>query len=239
MLLSPWGLWHTKLFDKDSEAAVGLIGGALMNTKFKYDSITDEEIAGRFRLGDNNAMDFLMEKYKFLVRGKAKALFLIGGDRDDLIQEGMIGLYKAIRDYDEDKQNSFFSFADLCISRQIYSAIKASNRKKNIPLNTYISLYTPAYEEDGERDGKENLVDIIHQKNPSNPEELIIDKENTSMIEYELVRRLSDLEKQVLSLYMQDLKYVQIAEVLGKEPKTIDNALTRIKTKLNQVLKVI
>ena len=180
-----------------------------------------------------------MEKYKYLVRSKAKALFLIGGDKDDLIQEGMIGLYKAIRDYQSGKDNSFFTFADLCVSRQIYSAIKASNRKKNIPLNTYISLYAPAYGENSDAEEKENLVDIIYQKNVSNPEELVIDKENTSMIEYELVRRLSDLEKRVLGLYMRDLKYVQIAEVLGKEPKTIDNALTRIKTKLNQVLKVI
>ncbi|MDF2542675.1 MAG: hypothetical protein K0S47_2393 [Herbinix sp.] len=204
-----------------------------------YDSLSDEEIVNNIQEGDQPAIDYLMEKYKYLVRNKAKALFLIGGDKDDLIQEGMIGLYKAIRDYREDKDSSFFHFADLCISRQIYSAIKASNRKKNLPLNTYISLYTPAYGENSDNDEKESLVDIIYQKNESNPEDLIIDKENTSMIEYELVRRLSDLEKQVLDLYMQDLKYVQIAEVLGKEPKTIDNALTRIKTKLNQVLKVI
>ncbi len=205
----------------------------------KYDSLSDEEILERIKQGDQPAIDYLMEKYKYLVRSKAKALFLIGGDKDDLIQEGMIGLYKAIRDYQSGKDNSFFNFADLCVSRQIYSAIKASNRKKNIPLNTYISLYAPAYGENGETEEKENLVDIIYQKNLSNPEELVIDKENTSMIEYELVRRLSDLEKRVLGLYMQDLKYLQIAEVLGKEPKTIDNALTRIKTKLNQVLKVI
>jgi RNA polymerase sporulation-specific sigma factor len=205
----------------------------------KYDSLSDEEILERIKLGDQPAIDYLMEKYKYLVRSKAKALFLIGGDKDDLIQEGMIGLYKAIRDYQAGKDNSFFNFADLCVSRQIYSAIKASNRKKNIPLNTYISLYAPAYGDNSDMEEKENLVDIIYQKNVSNPEELVIDKENTSMIEYELVRRLSDLEKQVLGLYMQDLKYIQIAEVLGKEPKTIDNALTRIKTKLNQVLKVI
>ncbi len=205
----------------------------------KYDSLSDEEILERIKQGDQPAIDYLMEKYKYLVRSKAKALFLIGGDRDDLIQEGMIGLYKAIRDYQSGKDNSFFNFADLCVSRQIYSAIKASNRKKNIPLNTYISLYAPAYGENSDTEEKENLVDIIYQKNVSNPEELVIDKENTSMIEYELVRRLSDLEKRVLGLYMQDLKYLQIAEVLGKEPKTIDNALTRIKTKLNQVLKVI
>ena len=210
-----------------------------MNTAFNYNTLTDEDIVCRIQNGDQPAIDYLLEKYKYLVRNKAKALYLIGGDKDDLIQEGMIGLYKAIRDYQLGKDNSFFNFADLCISRQIYSAIKASNRKKNIPLNTYISLDTPAYGESSDAEEKEALVDIIHQKYVSNPEELVIDKENTSMIEYELVRRLSDLEKRVLSLYMQDLKYVQIAEVLGKEPKTVDNALTRIKTKLNQVLKEI
>ncbi len=210
-----------------------------MNTVMEYDMLSDEDIVNRIQTGDQPAIDFLLEKYKYLVRSKAKALFLIGGDKDDLIQEGMIGLYKAIRDYQSNKDNSFFNFADLCISRQIYSAIKASNRKKNIPLNTYISLYTPAYGDNSDTEEKESLVDIIHQKYVSNPEELVIDKENTSMIEYELVRRLSDLEKQVLNLYMQDIKYIQIAEVLGKQPKTIDNALTRIKTKLNQVLKVI
>jgi RNA polymerase sporulation-specific sigma factor len=210
-----------------------------MDAAAKYEALSDEEIVCSIQNGDQPAMDYLLEKYKYLVRNKAKALYLIGGDKDDLIQEGMIGLYKAIRDYQQNKDNSFFNFADLCISRQIYSAIKASNRKKNIPLNNYISLDTPAYGENSDTDEKESLVDIIHQKYVSNPEELVIDKENTSMIEYELVRRLSDLEKQVLGLYMQDLKYVQIAEVLGKEPKTIDNALTRIKTKLNQVLKEI
>jgi len=210
-----------------------------MNTAVKYETLSDEEIVDRIQKGDQPAIDYLMEKYKYLVRSKAKALFLIGGDKDDLIQEGMIGLYKAIRDYQIDHNNSFFNFADLCVSRQIYSAIQASNRKKNIPLNTYISLYTPAYGENSDTEEREELVDIIHQKYISNPEELVIDKENTSMIEYELVRRLSDLEKQVLDFYMQDFKYTQIAEVLGKEPKTIDNALTRIKAKLNQVLKVI
>ena len=208
-----------------------------MTSSTELDTRSDNEIVFLIREGNQSAMDYLLEKYKYLVRNEAKALFLIGGDRDDLIQEGMIGLYKAIRDFQSDKDNSFFNFADLCISRQIYSAIKASNRKKNIPLNTYISLYAPAYGENSDSEEKETLVDIIHQKNVSNPEELVIDKENTSMIEYELVRRLSNLEKQVLDLYMQDLKYIQIAEVLGKEPKTIDNALTRIKTKLNQVLK--
>lgn len=208
-----------------------------MNNDINYDSLLDEEIVARTQQGDRPATDYLLEKYKYLVRNKAKQLFLIGGDRDDLIQEGMIGLYKAIRDFDSQKENSFFSFADLCISRQMYSAIKASNTKKNIPLNTYISLYAPAFGENSENEEKESLVDVIYQKKVSNPEELVIDKENTTMIEYHLVRRLSVLEKQVLELYMQDLRYVQIAELLKKKPKTIDNALTRIKTKLNQVLK--
>ena len=210
-----------------------------MRADTNYDIMSDEDIVDRIQAGDRLAMDYLFEKYKNLARSKAKALFLIGGDRDDLIQEGMIGLYKAIQDYQRDRQSSFFSFADLCISRQIYSAIKASNRKKNIPLNTYISIYAPVSGGYGEGREKETLVDIMYQDKGLNPEEMVIDKENTSMIEYELVRRLSDLERGVLNLYMQDLKYVQIAKVLGKEPKTVDNALTRIKTKLNQVLKAI
>lgn len=211
----------------------------IMKTAVEYNILSDEKIICRIQNGDQAAMDYLLEKYKYQVRSKAKTLYLIGGDKDDLIQEGMIGLYKAIRDYQPNRDSSFFNFADLCISRQIYSAIKASNRMKNIPLNNYISLDTPAYGVNSDAEEKQTLVDIIHQKKVSNPEELVIDKENTSMIEYELVRRLSDLEKRVLGLYMQDLKYVQIAVVLGKEPKTIDNALTRIKTKLNQVLKEI
>lgn len=210
-----------------------------MSSSNNYETLSDDKIISSIQNGDQLAMDYLLEKYKYLVRSKAKTLFLIGGDKDDLIQEGMIGLYKAIRDYQPDKANSFFNFADLCISRQMYSAIEASNRKKNIPLNNYISIYTPAYSENSDAEDKEVLADIIYQKKMSNPEELVIDKENTSMIEYELVRRLSDLEKLVLSLYMQDLKYQQIAEVLKKEPKTIDNALTRIKTKLSQILKEI
>ena len=210
-----------------------------MRTDTNYSIMTDEDIVDKIKAGDRPAMDFLFEKYKYLVKNKAKALFLIGGDRDDLIQEGMIGLYKAIQDYQKDRQSSFFNFADLCISRQIYSTIKASNRKKNIPLNTYISIYAPLTNRQEEGAEKETLVDIMYKENGLNPEEMVIDKENTSMIEYELVRRLSTLEKGVLSLYMQDLKYVQIAKLLGKEPKAIDNALTRIKAKLNQVLKDI
>ncbi len=202
-----------------------------------WDQLSDDEIISMIHGGDSYAMDFMLTKYKSLVKNKAKALFLIGGDKEDLIQEGMIGLYKAIRDYDTDKDSTFYNFADLCISRQIYTAIKASNRKKNIPLNTYVSLYAPAYSENADQDEKETLADVMSQNKISNPEELVIDKESTSMLEYELVRHLSQFEKTVLDLYLHDYSYLQIADKLKKEPKSIDNALQRIRLKLNIVLK--
>lgn len=201
------------------------------------DQKSDEEIIFLIRGGNSYAMDYMLTKYKNLVKNKAKALFLIGGDKEDLIQEGMIGLYKAIRDYNAKKDSSFHSFADLCISRQIYTAIKASNRKKNIPLNTYVSLYTPAYSENADLEDKETLADVMSENKISNPEELVIDKESTSMLEYELVRHLSQFEKTVLDLYLHDYSYLQIADKLKKEPKSIDNALQRIRLKLNTVLK--
>lgn len=203
----------------------------------KYDRLSDEDIITLIHNDDPDAMDYMLNRYKNLVRKKAKALYLIGGDKDDLIQEGMIGLYKAIRDYNIEMENSFFNFADLCISRQIFSAIKASNRKKNFPLNTYVSLDTPAYVENAETDEKASLVDLMYENKGSNPEELVIDKMSTSMLEYELVRHLSGFEKDVLDLYLKDYSYLQIADKLQKEPKSIDNALQRIKTKLNKLLK--
>lgn len=203
----------------------------------KYDKLSDEDIITLIHNNNPDAMDYMLNRYKNLVRKKAKALYLIGGDKDDLIQEGMIGLYKAIRDYNPEMDNAFFNFADLCISRQIFSAIKASNRKKNLPLNTYVSLDTPAYIENADADEKASLVDFMYEHKGSNPEELVIDKERTSMLEYELVRHLSGFEKDVLDLYLQDYSYLQIADKLQKDPKSIDNALQRIKTKLNKLLK--
>lgn len=202
----------------------------------KYEKLTEEEIIELIRNQDSDAVDYLLEKYKNAVRQKAKALFIIGGDRDDLIQEGMIGLYKAIRDYDSTKEASFSYFADLCISRQIYDAIKASNRKKNIPLNTYISLNSPINGNSSQSEDMPSIIDIIYQQNVTNPEELVIDKERTSMLEYELERRLSDLEKEVVKLYVVGMKYTEIAAILNKEPKSIDNALQRIRTKLNALI---
>lgn len=203
----------------------------------EFHDMSDTDIFLRMREGDKQAVDYLMEKYKYLVRQKARTLFLMGGDKDDLIQEGMIGLYKAIRDYKEDKDSSFRNFADLCVSRQMYNAIKASNRKKNIPLNTYISFYTPIHGDNREYEDKFSMIDLMIQNNELNPEEMLIDKENTSMIQYELGKRLSDFEQQVLQLYLEGLSYTQIAEQLEKEPKSIDNALQRIKAKLNQILR--
>lgn len=203
----------------------------------KYNKLSDEDIIKLIRENDSNAMDFMLNRYKNLVRKKAKALYLIGGDRDDLIQEGMIGLYKAIRDYDGDKDNSFLNFADLCISRQIFNAIKASNRKKNIPLNTYVSLNAPLFNENTDIEEKPSLVDLMYINKNSNPEEMVIDKENASMLEYELVRHLSDFEQDVLELYLEDKSYLQIADKLNKDSKSIDNAVQRIRTKLNKVLR--
>ena len=205
----------------------------------KYNTMNDEQIIQLIKEGDSLASDFLMDKYKDIVRLKAKTLFLIGGEKEDLIQEGMIGLYKAIRDYQADKSPSFYAFADLCISRQIYSAITASQRKKNLPLNTYISLYTPVNGSSEENDENTALMDTMLHDRVQNPESLVIDRENTSLIEDMLLAKLSPLEKQVLELYMKDMKYQTIAKVLEKEPKSIDNALTRIKMKLTQVLKEV
>lgn len=204
----------------------------------KYSQLSDEETIQLIQDGDKEAVDYLLEKYKNLVKRKAKTLYLIDGDKDDLIQEGMIGLYKAIRDFDLDKEAVFYSFAELCITRQIYSAIKFSNRKKNIPLNTYISLNEPANQQF--QDNKEEcatLEDIVPTTWIQNPEQLVIDKESTNVIEYELGKRLSKFEKEVLYYYLQDKKYNHIAQITGRDAKSIDNAIQRIRSKLNQLLK--
>ena len=199
-----------------------------------YEAETDESLVELINGGDSEAMDYLMNKYKNLVRGRARTLFLVGADKEDLIQEGMIGLYKAIRDYDVLKNVSFRNFAELCISRQMYSAIKGSNTQKNQPLNNYISIDSMEVSEDRENP-MEQLMGINFEKN-KNPEQLVLDKEAASVLEYTLVGHLSEMEKQVLHFYMKDMNYNQIAAALGKEPKAVDNALQRIKKKLTQVL---
>ena len=180
----------------------------------------------KLREGDSKIMDFILDKYKPLVRKKSNAMYLIGGDTDDLIQEGMIGLFKAIRDYDESKEASFYHFAELCINRQIYSAIEASNRKKHAPLNSYISFYS-----DSNEDGVA-VEDLLGADFLSNPEEVVIAQESQEILLQKLRAKLSKFEQNVLDDYLSGMNYQQIAEKMGKSPKAIDNALQRIKGKM-------
>ncbi len=193
---------------------------------------SDEELIVRYREGDTDAMDFIFERYKYLVRKKAKAMFLAGGDNDDLIQEGMIGLYKAIRDYDTDREASFATFASMCINRQMITAVAASNRKKNMPLNTYVSFDMPA---GSDEDSDMRLVDILQTQTEQNPEKLLIDKEHNQDLKSRLKEVLSRFEQQVLSCYLEGMDYTAIAEKLQKSPKSIDNALQRIRSKASHL----
>ena len=196
--------------------------------------MTDEQLISRLRGGEKPIMDFLMEKYKGLVRQKAKAMYLWGGENDDLIQEGMIGLFKAVEDYEPDAGASFYSFAELCISRQMYTAIKASQRKKHLPLNSYVSLYTSGKREDGKE--ALPLAETIEAGAESNPEELLLNTEYANAFEEELKDQLSKLENRVLYLHLMGMDYLKIAEVMDKSPKAIDNALKRIKGKARHIL---
>ncbi|MBD5522003.1 MAG: RNA polymerase sporulation sigma factor SigH [Lachnospiraceae bacterium] len=204
--------------------------------KEDYQHYSDEELMIQLRDGDDGIMDFIMNKYKNLVRSKAKSMYILGADGDDLIQEGMIGLFKAVRDFDSGRDASFFTFADLCISRQIYTAVQASRRQKHIPLNTYISLYATAKEKSGQSEEDTALVDILALGSGQSPEEMVIDKENVEQLERTIEKELSSFEKQVLDLYLTGMSYTQIAKVLGRDEKSTDNALQRIKTKLRKAI---
>ena len=184
-----------------------------------YDDYSDEELISRLRSGESEISDYLMEKYKELVRYKARAMFLIGGETDDLIQEGMIGLFKAVQNYQPDKDTSFQTFATLCIDRQLYSAIQNSNRQKHMPLNSYISL-----SEEEQEDIEGNWME--------SPEAIIIDQESTRALEQEIQKVLSPMENKVLNYYLRGYNYVKIARIMGKSPKSIDNALQRIRGKI-------
>lgn len=200
----------------------------------KYASITDEHLIEMFRDGDSEIMDYIMEKYKTMVRKKARAMYLFGGETEDLIQEGMIGLIKAVRDYDASAGSSFSGFAQLCISRQMYSAIEASKRKKHLPLNSYVSLYE---ESEVCRDGKKlPLIDTISAVQESDPEALYFNKEYTELFIDRLKATLSPLENRVLDLHLMGADYRQIAEILEKTPKSIDNAIQRIRMKAERML---
>lgn len=199
-----------------------------------YEKMTDEQLIAALRKGESEITDFIMEKYKYLVRKKAKAMFLLGGENDDLIQEGMIGLFKAVRDYDPELETSFASFAELCISRQMYSAIEASKRKKHIPLNSYVSLYEEG--DESEENKRTPLIDTIQPERENNPEELFLNKEYFRQAESMLKEQLSDLENRVLYLHLLGTDYQTIAKLIGKSPKAVDNALQRIKNKAQGIL---
>jgi RNA polymerase sporulation-specific sigma factor len=197
-----------------------------------YGLLVDEEIIEYIHEGDDEALEYLINKYKNFVRAKARSYFLIGADKEDIYQEGMIGLYKAIRDFKMDKLSSFRAFAELCITRQIITAIKTATRQKHVPLNSYISLNKPIYDEDSDR----TLLDIISQTKIADPEELIISKEEFYHIEEKMGEILSSLEWKVLTSYLEGKSYQEIAEDLKRHVKSIDNALQRVKRKLERYL---
>lgn len=199
-----------------------------------YDSMEDEDIVEEAKTGDPCAMEYLISKYKNFVKVKARAYFLIGADKEDIIQEGMIGLYKATRDYDRDKLTSFKAFAELCITRQIITAIKTATRQKHIPLNSYISLNKPIYDEESDR----TLLDVVSEIKITDPEELIISSEELYSMESKIVELLSDLEWEVLMAYLDGKSYQEIAKELHRHVKSIDNALQRVKRKLERYLEL-
>lgn len=197
---------------------------------FNYEDLADEQVAELSAEGDKDAAEYLLAKYKNLVRARARQYFMAGADRDDIMQEGMIGLFKAIRDFDPTKQASFRGFAEICIRRQIITAVKTASRRKHTPLNSYISLSMPVYEDESER----TLVDMLAERESVDPEEMFLRREKAEAMEAEINQKLSGLEQTVLSLYLGGMNYQEIAVELGRTPKSIDNALQRIKRKLSE-----
>lgn len=200
-----------------------------------YEQCTDDELIDRLRRGETAITDYICDKYKNLVRSKAKSMFILGADNDDLIQEGMIGLFKAVRDYDMGRDASFHTFAELCISRQMYTAVQAAKRQKHLPLNSYVSLDSREVLSGEERDGP-NLGEVLADRVEMSPEELFLDKERVAYLEKTIEEELSDFERQVLDLYMTGMSYGEIAKVLGRDGKATDNALQRLKAKIRKIL---
>lgn len=202
----------------------------------RFDSMDDEQLILLIRDGGRDeTIDYIMNKYKDLVRKKAASMYILGADRDDLIQEGMIGLFKAVRDYDAGRDASFSTFADLCISRQMYSAIKSLSRKKHMPLNSYISIY--ASREDSDQGSDVSLEEILESDSNLIPEQYVLDQENLKILEENIDKDLSELERQVLDLYITGMSIKKIAGVLGRDEKSTDNAMQRVRAKLKKYLK--
>lgn len=199
-----------------------------------FRSLDDEKVLIAVHSGNSEALEFMIAKYKNFVRAKAKAYFLVGAEREDIVQEGMIGLYKAIRDYRGDKLASFKAFAELCITRQMITAVKTATRQKHIPLNSYVSLDKPIYDEESER----TLMDVVREDRSSDPQELLVNREEYDDIEEKLSAILSELERQVLSQYLDGRSYQEISVDLKRHVKSIDNALQRVKRKLEHCLQL-
>lgn len=205
---------------------------SLKESLTRYEDMTDEAVAELARGFDGDALEYLLNKYKNFVRAKARSYFLIGADREDIVQEGMIGLYKAVRDFRSSKLTSFRAFAELCVTRQIITAIKTATRQKHRPLNSYVSLNKPAYDEESDR----MLIDVIASGKISNPEDIIIGREDFSSIETKMSKVLSPLEMQVLKKYIDGKSYFEVAEELNRSVKSVDNALQRVKNKLEKLI---
>lgn len=205
-----------------------------MTKDLEFDKKDDKEIAIEAKNGNVLAQEYLINKYEGFVKTKAKSYFLIGADKEDIYQEGMIGLYKAIRDFNPDKLSTFKAFAELCVTRQIITAIKTATRQKHIPLNTYVSLNKPIYEEESER----TLLDVLAGFKITDPEELVISQEEKNRIEEEIQKVLSRLELEVLNSYLDGKSYQEIACDLDRHAKSIDNALQRVKRKLEKCLDI-
>ncbi|NMD37526.1 MAG: RNA polymerase sporulation sigma factor SigH [Christensenellaceae bacterium] len=201
----------------------------------KFKNLSDEQVVALAQQGDDYAFEYMIERFKPLVRNRARSYFLIGADQEDLIQEGTIGLFKAIRDFDHSKLVSFRGFADLCVVRQLITAIKTATRQKHGPLNSYISLNKPIYSEESDR----SLIDVMVSNTSQNPEDMMISQENIKSLKKEVEKRLSPFEQKVLSLYLEGISYQEIAQALNKQSKSIDNALQRVKKKLEGSLKEI
>ncbi|MED4270253.1 RNA polymerase sporulation sigma factor SigH [Geobacillus stearothermophilus] len=209
------------------------VGECLKAMKGKgYHQLDDEQLVALVHEGDGEALDFLIHKYQNFVRAKARSYFLVGADREDIVQEGMIGLYKAVRDFKGDKLSSFKAFAELCITRQMITAIKTATRQKHIPLNSYVSLDKPIYDDESDR----TLMDVLSGTQVTDPEELIVNREEVDDIELKMAELLSDLERKVLALYLDGRSYQEISEELNRHVKSIDNALQRVKRKLEKYL---
>ena len=200
-----------------------------MSREFSFEDMPDEEIVMLSSGGDKAATEYLLGKYKNLVRAYARKYFLVGADRDDVLQEGMIGLFKAIRDYDSSRQSSFYNFACICVKHQLITAVKTSVRQKHVPLNSYVSLNKTVYDDESER----ILLDMLVEKKTVDPEEVFLRREKLEALNEKMERTLSAFEKEVITLYLDGVSYQEIAKRLGKKPKSIDNALQRVRRKLD------